>query len=409
MGSWKSPIRREIEDPAEAAGLAGPPEWAALRSARRVADLRRRLAEARIPDFPFKDVWSFGMGKEIATELVRRWSNRIDRGALLDGLRDVPYARADFGGTWSDIVHFRAEIENALPIVLTHGWPSTVLELLPLARRLARPSAYGAEPADAFHVVIAALPGFPLGAMRDELEEYTAARIADRWVELMSNLGYARFAASGGDIGARVAAWLGARHPDRVIGIHVSSNALWPSIPETANLTSDEAAWVSKRADWTRVEGAYMHVQQTKPISLAYGLSASPLALAAWIGEKWHGWSGSDEVFERLSDVLLDTLSLYWLTNRIATSFLPYYVYDMPPGARPWGRDVNVPVSFYLCPNEIGGVPPRSFAERQYAIANWRVFDTGGHFLALESPDELAADIRAAFRATRSKAPPTVA
>jgi pimeloyl-ACP methyl ester carboxylesterase len=144
-----------------------------------------------------------------------------------------------------------------------------------------------------------------------------------------------------------------------------------------------------------------MHIQQTKPLSLAYGLAQSPCALAAWIAEKWRGWSGSDEAFARLGEALLDTLSLYWLTNRIATSFLPYYVYDRSPGARPPGRDVKVPVSFYLCPHEIGGVPPRSFAERQYVVARWREFDSGGHFIALEQPDQLADDVRAAFRAQR--------
>jgi pimeloyl-ACP methyl ester carboxylesterase len=150
-----------------------------------------------------------------------------------------------------------------------------------------------------------------------------------------------------------------------------------------------------------RTEAGYIHLQGTKPLSLAYGLSDSPAALAAWIVEKWAAWTATDDVVARFGADLTDQLTLYWLTNRIATSFLPYYASTHLPGSRAWGRDIAAPVSFYLSPDEIGGIPPRRYAERQFRIARWTEFGSGGHFPAVEQPDVLAADIRGAFRSLR--------
>ena len=150
-----------------------------------------------------------------------------------------------------------------------------------------------------------------------------------------------------------------------------------------------------------------MHVQATKPLSLAHGLADSPAGLAAWIAEKWHTWSGGhDGALERLMPELLGTLTLYWATNSIATSMLPYAVAHRPPGKWPWGGDVTVPASFYFPPDDIGGIPPRRFVERQYTIAHWGELPSGGHFAACEVPDLLAADLRAAFGRSRSGATP---
>jgi pimeloyl-ACP methyl ester carboxylesterase len=250
--------------------------------------------------------------------------------------------------------------------------------------------------------VIPALPGFPLSAAPSALDDYTAARTADRWAQLMTALGYSRFAASAGDIGARVTAWLGARHPDRTLGIHLSSNALGPA-PSGAKLSASEAAWLHGRTAWDREDGGYAHVQQTKPLSLAHGLADSPAGLAAWIVEKWRGWSaGADDVLAHFgAEEILGNLSLYWFTNSIATSLIAYAVHDHPPGARPAPHSVGVPVSFYLAPAENGGIPPREFAERHYKVERWTELPRGGHFVGAEEPDLLADDIRAAFRPLR--------
>jgi pimeloyl-ACP methyl ester carboxylesterase len=364
-------------------------------------ELARRLADRRPPAFPFADRWTFGTGLDVVREVVDRWAGGLDRRAFEARCNAHPYDEVSIDGVTTGVYRLRGETSGALPLVLTHGWPSTVLENLHLADLLAHPSRSGGDPADAFDVVVPALPGFPLAAAPADPAAYSGLAIADRWAALMTACGHDRFVASGGDIGARVTTWLGARHGDRVLGIHVSSNALAPALPGH-DLTPDEAAWVAEREEWIRTEAGYIHLQGTKPLSLAYGLSESPAALAAWIVEKWAAWTATDDVVARFGADLTDQLTLYWLTNRIATSFLPYYasVAD-PPSSRPWGLDIEVPVSLYLCPDEIGGIPPRAYADRQFRVARWTEFERGGHFPAVEQPDVLAADIRAAFRPLR--------
>jgi len=364
-------------------------------------ELRRRLRARRRVDDPLARRWRLGTGTAVLDELLLAWE-RFDEEALAARFDAFEQLDVVFDDAVVRVLHLRGESSDATPIVLTHGWPSTVLELTALAAQLAHPARHGAADAPSFHVVVPALPGFPLSGAPPALREYTGARIADRWVELMAALGYGRFAASGGDIGARVSAWLGARHPERLLGVHLSANALWPSLAGAVGLAPAERAWIEAHEKWTRDEGAYMHLQQTKPLSLAHGLADSPAGLAAWLVEKWHGWGDrTRDVLERFAvDELLGGLTLYWSTNRAATSMLPYAAYDLPPGARPWGGDVTVPASFYLAPHEIGGIPPRSYAERQYTIDRWTELPRGGHFLAVEEPDLLAADIRASFSET---------
>jgi pimeloyl-ACP methyl ester carboxylesterase len=362
-----------------------------------VEQLHTRIAATRRASFWHAEPWAFGTGAGILAEILDLW-HQFDVGALADSLNAVPQVDVKLGGLTIRALHLRGEVDEAPPIVITHGWPSTVLEVLPLARRLAWPSQYGGAAADAFHVVVPAMPGFPLSGAAADLDEYTASRIADRWALLMSALGYGRFAASGGDIGARVAVWLAARHPERVLGAHVTSNVLWSDFPG-AELSRAERAYADRLRAWDHQEGAYMHVQETKPLSLAHGLADSPAGLAAWIAEKWHAWSGRGfDILGRGAPDLLGHLTLYWATSTIATSFLPYHVGHRSPGKRPWGRDICVPVSFYLAPDDIDGIPPREFVERQYHIAGWTELPRGGHFLATEEPDLLAADVRKAFR-----------
>jgi pimeloyl-ACP methyl ester carboxylesterase len=367
-----------------------------------IEDLRRRIAATRRVRFPLPGRWTYGTGIDVVRAALELWV-QFDIDGLEARLNTVPQVDVELDGIAIRAFHVRGERDDALPIVLTHGWPSTILELLALAERLARPSAHGADPSDSFHVVVPALPGFPLSAAPAAIEDHTAARIADLWAGLMDALGYSRFAASAGDIGARITAWLGARHPERVVGIHVSSNALTDPTDEEG-LTADEVAWLRRRTAWTRAEGAYMHVQRTKPLSLAHALTDSPAGLAAWILEKWHGWTpDADDVIDHFgAQELLGHLTLYWLTGSVATSLAHYWAYDLPPGPRPPDGGVPVPASFYLAPGENGGVPPRSIAERQHRVARWSRLPRGGHFVAAEEPDMLAGDIRAAFRETRS-------
>jgi pimeloyl-ACP methyl ester carboxylesterase len=287
-------------------------------------------------------------------------------------------------------------------VIITHGWPSSFLEIVPLIERMTQPERFGGRAEDACHLVIPSLPGFGFSSPARTLEAYTGAAIADLWARAMTSLGYERFFASGGDIGARVTSWLGVRHPQRVRGIHVSSNALRLVLPGEAIPTEDEQAYLAQRNQWAAAEGGYMHVQQTKPLSLAYGLSDSPAGLAAWLAEKWSSWSdGLNCASTEVMDIILSHATLYWISNTIATSFLPYFVYDWPPGARVDGTQVKVPVGFYLSAAEIGGIPPESFARRQFEIARWSVLPRGGHFMATEEPELLAEDLLTFIRALR--------
>jgi pimeloyl-ACP methyl ester carboxylesterase len=369
-----------------------------------IEDLQRRIRAVRTAHFPLDGRWAYGTGPEVVRELLGLWLT-FDVEALVRDLNAIPQVDVIVDGLRVRAFHARGERDGALPIVLTHGWPSTVLEPLGLADRLARPSAYGADPHDSFHVIVPAMPGFPLSQAPTALDDYTAARIADRWMHLMAALGYQRFVASAGDIGARVTTWLAARHPGRVLGIHVSSNAL-DTPPPDADLSTAERSWLRQRAMWDQEEGGYMRLQQTKPLSLAHGLADSPAGLAAWISEKWHGWSdqGDGTVDRFAPDDILAHLSLYWLTNSIGTSLIHYYVHDRPPGSRPPAGSIDVPVSFYLSPAENGGIPPRELAERQFPVARWSELPRGGHFLASEEPDLLVEDVRAAFRPLRAGA-----
>jgi pimeloyl-ACP methyl ester carboxylesterase len=304
------------------------------------------------------------MGTEVLAEVLDQWAT-FDVHALAERLNEIPQLDVKVAGVTIRAFHLRSQTDDALPIVLTHGWPSTVLEPLALADRLAHPTSYGADASDSFHVVVPGLPGFPLSTAPDALEDYTAAHTADLWAGLMQALGYSHFVASAGDIGARVSAWLGARHPDRVLGLHLSPNAL---AAPAVGLSALETDWVTRQAAWDRSEGGYAQLQQTKPLSLAHALTDSPAGLAAWILEKWRGWGdGADAVLEHYDpQELLGHLSLYWLTNSIATSLIPYVVHDHPPGARPAAMSVEVPVCFYLAPAEDAAALGRGF-DRQAA------------------------------------------
>ena len=367
-----------------------------------VAGLRNRLLATRWPSCASRPGVSLGIGSDEAQRLVDYWATKFDFGGLQQRLTALPHELVVVNGAAVHIVHVRSPHPHATPVIITHGWPSSFVEILPLVERLTQPERFGGRVEDACHLVIPSLPGFGYSAPPAALEGCTGAAIADLWAQMMTALGYQQFFASGGDVGARVTSWLGARHPDRVRGIHLSSNALRPAVQDAAALTVEEQAYLERRSQWTAAEGGYMHVQQTKPLSLAYGLSDSPAGLATWLADKWLTWSdGLDFARAEVMDIVLSHATIYWTTNTIATSFLPYFVYDWPPGARVDGVQVKVPVGFYLSEAEIGGIPPESFARRQFEIARWTVFPRGGHFMATEEPQLLADDLLAFIRAYR--------
>ena len=367
-------------------------------------DLRERLVRTRLPDEAEGGGWLLGTDLGYVRELVDHWLHRFDWRAVESRLNEFSHYRTVIEGIPVHFVHRPGRGERPMPLLLSHGWPSTFAELLPLAPLLADPAAHGSTGAHAFDVVIPSLPGF---AFSTPYRETGPRRIHHVWASLMTELGYDRFGAAGSDIGARVTSRLGWHYPDRVIGIHISSVDLeWPD-PLPEDLTSEEREYVARTEHWEQEEGAYAAVQGTRPQTLAYGLADSPVGLAAWIVEKFRAWSDcAGDVSTRFGfDELLTTVTLYWVTNSINAANRGYYQarHDPDPLRLPPGTRIEVPTGIAMFPGEAELVVPRAFAERCYAITHWTDMPRGGHFPALEEPALLADDLRAFFAPLRER------
>jgi pimeloyl-ACP methyl ester carboxylesterase len=299
-------------------------------------DLDARLARTRWPGELDGAGWEDGTSPAFLQELVGWWQTGFDWRAQEAAINRFPQFRATVDGIGLHFVHVRGKGPAPLPLVLTHGWPSTFYELLPLVPLLTDPAGHGGDPADAFDVVIPSLPGY---GFSDPLQgRGSSNRVPKLWVQLMSKvLGYKRFGAHGGDIGAMVANRLALEHPERLVGIHVTRAADPYVGPGAAPLTIAEQALLAARARWHEAEGGYVHRQRTRPQTLAYGLADSPVGLAAWILEKWQAWSDCDGQVERrfTKDQLLTTVMLYWVTGTIGPSFRFHRDWALGSGSLP--------------------------------------------------------------------------
>jgi pimeloyl-ACP methyl ester carboxylesterase len=291
---------------------------------------------------------------------------------------------------------------SPMPIILVHGWPSTFFEMTKLAPLLADPGAHGGDPADSFDVVVPSLPGCGFSE-RPRAAGMHKTRMAELFAKLMTDtLGYPRYAARGGDVGSGVVALLGLDYPDRLIGIHVS-DVVRPYLgPGARHFTEAERTFFEEERVWMEKEGAYDHLQATKPQTLGYGLNDSPAGLAAWLVEKYRSWSdcGGDVERRFTKDELLTQITLYWVTETINSANRLYYERDRHP--RAFGPDdrVRVPTAVTIFPGDIDR-PPREWGERVYDVRRWTVMPRGGHFSALEEPELLAQDIREFFKPLR--------
>jgi microsomal epoxide hydrolase len=289
-----------------------------------------------------------------------------------------------------------------MPLLLSHGWPGSIWEFHELIPMLTDPGRHGADPSDAFTVVAPSLPGYGFSFTPNQ-PRFGVGEIADVFAQLMTDvLGYNRFAAQGGDWGAFITARLGLVYPKQLAGIHVTLLGIRRDLAAPAEPTEDEKRYLEELRQWEREETGYQWIQGTKPQTLAYGLTDSPVGLAAWIVEKFRTWSdcGGDVERRFTKDVLLTNVMLYWITGAINTSFWPYYARRHSPWPIPDNQRIEVPTAYARFPREILH-PPRVWAERMYNIRRWTEMPAGGHFAALEEPKALAADIRAFFRDLR--------
>jgi pimeloyl-ACP methyl ester carboxylesterase len=368
-------------------------------------DLRDRLARTRWPDELPGTGWSRGVPLGYLKELAEYWRTGYDWRVHEAKLNQFPQFTTEIDGQTIHFLHVRSPEPDALPLVLIHSWPGSIVEFMRMIGALTDPRAHGGDPADAFHVVVPSIPGFGFSVPVQEVR-WTSGRIARAFAELMSRLGYERYGAHGGDIGAGVAGGLSPIDPDRVVGVHVTSDP--PTAVSFAMFSGDPAAnpGLSKaekerveRMKQTSMDGmGYLQIQTTRPQTLAYALTDSPVGQLAWIAEKFKEWTDPaaelpEDAVDR--DQLLTNISIYWFTRSGASA--AHALYESMH-AQEWGEEGPAPTGFAVFGAD---TIARRLMDPEHKIEHWSEFERGGHFPAMEAPDLLIGDVRAFFRRFR--------
>ena len=379
-----------------------PERFVAPDTSSAIRELRTRLRLTRWPDAPEDAGWSLGTDLDYLRGLVAYWIEGFDWAAQEAELARLPRFRARVGGHG---IHFvRADAVSptgpVLPLILSHGWPDSFWRYSKVIPLLTDPGAHGADPADAFDVVVPDLPGYgysdaPTGAVLNSID------VAGLWAELMSVLGYERFGASGGDIGSHVSRYLALDYPDRVVAVHRTDAGIPRYTGDPADLTPAESEWMAAGVEWTASEGAYAAMHRTKPQTASFGLSDSPVGLAAWIVEKMRGWSDCDGDIEKAftKDEILTNVTIYWLTGTIGSS-MRMYAANGAIAPEQLARRVEVPSGFSIFPGDVLP-PPRAWLERTANVTRATEPAHGGHFAAFEQPELYAEELREFFRPYR--------
>jgi pimeloyl-ACP methyl ester carboxylesterase len=368
-------------------------------------DLRARLRATRWPDAPEDAGWSLGTDLAYLRELVTYWADGFDWPAQEAALARLPRFRVPLRGLTAHFVRARAvrPAGAVLPLILCHGWPDSFWRYAKVIPLLTDPGAHGADPADAFDVIVPDMPGYGYSA-RPAGPPLDSIAVAGLWAELMTVLGYQRFGAAGGDIGSDVSRYLALDHPDRVVAVHRTDVGLPVFAGDPADLAPEERTWLETAAAWAATERAYAAMHETKPQTAAFGLTDSPAGLAAWIVEKLRAWSDCDGSIERsfTRDEILTNVTLYWLTATIGSSMRMYHANAaIPPVQRT--RRVEVPSGFSIFPGDILR-PPRAWLERTANVVRFSEPPRGGHFAPFEEPELYAEELRAFFRPYRRAA-----
>ena len=359
-----------------------------------VDDLRERLGDTRWPDDPPVDGWEYGTDPTYLRALCEYWRDEFDWSTFERRFNRFDQFTTDIDGQRVHFYHVRSPNPDAAPLLLSHGWPGSVAEFLDVLGPLTDPAAHSGETDDAFHVVAPSLPGYGFSGPTDD-PGYDVRQIASTFDELMDRLGYEHYVAQGGDWGALITAILAATRPDRVTAIHTNLLFVSPSQFDDPMAMLDEEGMADYEATQVAREGetGYQAIQSTKPQTLAYGLTDSPVGLAAWIVEKFRTWSDGDVESSFTRDRLLDNVSVYWLTGTINASMRLYYETEF---AEAVPDSVDVPTGHARYPVEVLRTP-RAWAEAVYDIDHWTEMPEGGHFAAMEVPDLFVDDVRTFF------------
>ena len=359
-----------------------------------LADLRARLAMTRWPDAETVEDWSQGVPLQAAQALCAYWRDHYDWRRCEAALNAFPQFTTVIDGLSIHFLHVRSPDPDALPIVMTHGWPGSVLEFLKVIGPLTDPAAHGAPGAQAFHIVAPSLPGYGFSA-KPAVTGWGVDKVAQAWITLMRRLGYGGFVAQGGDWGAAVTTAIAFAQPPECLGVHLNMPIVHPTKDDLDALTAAEQRSVADIRRFQQQDAAYNRLQSTRPQTLGYALADSPMGQAAWIYEKLQSWSDNDgspeSAFSR--DEILDLITLYWLTNSGASSARLYWE---SAGAFQQ-RILDLPVGVSIFPREIIR-PSRRWAERAYPkLIHWNALSKGGHFAAYEQPAAFVDELRACF------------
>jgi pimeloyl-ACP methyl ester carboxylesterase len=368
-------------------------------------DLRERLRRTRWPEAETVDDWSQGVPLAYLRELCAYWEQWYDWRRVEARLNALPQFRTWIDGLGIHLLHVRSPHPTALPLIITHGWPGSILEFLDVVSPLTDPTAHGGDADDAFHVVCPSLPGYGFSDKPAE-PGWGVQRIAGAWVRLMARLGYERYGAQGGDWGTSVTTIMAQQAPERLAGIHLNPPLAAPDPATFDDLTDAERSALDSLEHARRWESGYSEQQATRPQTVGYGLVDSPVGLCAWIVEKFRAWTDCDGHPENAltKDQMLDDVTLYWLTATPASSARLYW--ESIRQVTTWFSEgttdtVTVPTGCSIFPAEALR-PSRRWAERRFVdIRQWHELDRGGHFAALEQPDVFVDEVRSFFRPLR--------
>lgn len=369
-------------------------------------DLKNRLHRVRWPDQPHNTGWDRGTERSYLQSLVSYWKDQYDWRAQEAKLNRFSQFRTRIDEIDIHFVYERGKGPNPLPLILTHGWPDSYLRYEKIIPLLTDPVSYGGRAEDAFDVIVPSVPGFGFSS-RPARPGINNSRVSDIWAKLMTEeLGYEKFAAAGGDIGSGVTRYLAANHPELLYGIHLTDIGIIRALMNAADesgLSEEERRYQQAATAWVAQEGGYMSIQSTRPQTLAYGLSDSPVGLASWILEKLRAWSDCNgDLRQRFTeDELLTHIMIYWVTNTVGSAAEMYYenAHTLPPLGY-----ITVPTALALFKADILP-PPREWATRHLNVTRWTSMPRGGHFTAMEEPELMAEDIRAFFSTFRTIRP----